>query len=98
MGSILRGFCFHFCIFLGFTGNSDGKESTCNAGDLGLTPGLGRSTGGGSRVGAQAGAGRIGLHSCRGVIPEAGDQWWGCHLLILSSHATEWEQSPSQQS
>ena len=31
----------------GFPGGSDGKESTCNAGDLGLIPGLGRSTGGG---------------------------------------------------
>ena len=27
------------------TGGSDGKESTCNAGDLGLIPGLGRSPG-----------------------------------------------------
>ena len=27
---------------LGFPGGSDGKESTCNAGDLGLIPGLGR--------------------------------------------------------
>ena len=26
-----------------FTGGSDGKESTCNVGDLGLIPGLGRS-------------------------------------------------------
>ena len=26
----------------GFPGGSDGKESTCNAGDLGLIPGLGR--------------------------------------------------------
>ena len=31
----------------GFPGGSDGKESACNAGDLGLTPGLGRSPGGG---------------------------------------------------
>ena len=31
----------------GFPGGSDGKESTCNAGDLGLIPGLGRSPGGG---------------------------------------------------
>ena len=30
-----------------FFGGSDGKESTCNAGDMGLTPGLGRSSGGG---------------------------------------------------
>ena len=33
--------------FLGFPGGSDGKESACNEGDLGLTPGLGRSPGGG---------------------------------------------------
>ena len=29
----------------GFPGGSDGKESACNAGDLGLIPGLGRSPG-----------------------------------------------------
>ena len=29
----------------GFPDSSVGKESTCNAGDLGLIPGLGRSTG-----------------------------------------------------
>ena len=28
-----------------FPGGSDGKESACNAGDLGLIPGLGRSPG-----------------------------------------------------
>ena len=32
---------------LGFPGGSDCKESTCNAGDLGSIPGLGRSPGGG---------------------------------------------------
>ena len=31
----------------GFAGGSDGKESSCNAGDLDLIPGLGRSPGGG---------------------------------------------------
>ena len=30
---------------LGFPGSSAGKESTCNVGDLGLIPGLGRSRG-----------------------------------------------------
>ena len=30
---------------MGFPGSSAGKESTCNAGDPGSTPGLGRSTG-----------------------------------------------------
>ena len=32
-------------VFLGFPCGSDGKESTCNAGDLGSIPGLGRSPG-----------------------------------------------------
>jgi len=32
---------------LAFLGDSDGKKSGCNAGDLGLIPGLGRSPGGG---------------------------------------------------
>ena len=41
----------HFSIMIyhrihwGFPNSSDGKESACNAGDLGLIPGLGRSPG-----------------------------------------------------
>jgi len=35
-------------VFLGFPGNSDSKESACNAGDLGSIPGLGRSPGEGN--------------------------------------------------
>ena len=35
----------HFKMFLG---GSDGKESTCNAGDMGSIPGLGRSPGEGN--------------------------------------------------
>ena len=34
-------------VSLGFPGGSDGKESTCNEGELGSVPGLGRSPGGG---------------------------------------------------
>ena len=30
--------------YQGLPGGSDGKESACSAGDLGLTPGLGRSS------------------------------------------------------
>ena len=30
-------------VFLGFPGGSDGKESACNAGDLGSIPWLGKS-------------------------------------------------------
>ena len=33
---------------LGFPGGSDGKESTCNVGDLGSISGLGRSSGEGN--------------------------------------------------
>ena len=33
---------------LGFPGGSEGKESTCNVGDLGLIPGSGRSPGKGN--------------------------------------------------
>ena len=33
---------------MGFPGGSAGKGSSCNAGDLGLIPGLGRSPGGGN--------------------------------------------------
>ena len=35
----------HIYIYMGFPGGSDGKESACNVGDLGLIPGLGRSPG-----------------------------------------------------
>ena len=34
-------------VFTGFPGGSAGKESACNAGDLGLISGLGRAPGGG---------------------------------------------------
>ena len=33
-------------VFMGFPGGSNGKESACNGGALGLIPGLGRSPGG----------------------------------------------------
>ena len=33
------------CIFWGFPGGSEGKASACNAGNLGLISGLGRSPG-----------------------------------------------------
>ena len=33
------------CMYVGFSSNSAGKEPACNAGDLGLIPGLGRFPG-----------------------------------------------------
>ena len=38
----------HFSILLGFPGDSKCKESACNAGELDLIPGLGRSPGEGN--------------------------------------------------
>ena len=35
-------------VFMDFPSGSDGKESACNSGDLGLIPGLGRSPGEGN--------------------------------------------------
>ena len=35
-------------LFVGFPGESAGKESTCNVGNLGLNPGLGRAPGEGN--------------------------------------------------
>ena len=40
-------YSFNSCTSIAFPGDSDSKESTCNAGDLGLIPGKGRSLGGG---------------------------------------------------
>ena len=39
--------CIALLTIWGFPGDSDGKESACDAGDLGSVPGLGRSPGGG---------------------------------------------------
>ena len=43
--------CIHVCVcarvYIGFLGGSDIKESTCNVGDLGSIPGLGRYSIGG---------------------------------------------------
>ena len=37
----------YFVLILDFPGSSDGQDSACNAGDLGLIPGVGRYPGGG---------------------------------------------------
>ena len=41
--------CIYLSSTLGFPDGSAGKESTCNAGDLGSIPGLGRFPGEGNR-------------------------------------------------
>ena len=53
--------------YKGFPGGSDGKESACNAGDLGSTPGLERSPGEGN--------GNTLLYSCLENSMDRG-AWW----------------------
>ena len=45
---------------VGFPGDSDGKESACNVGDVGSIPGLGRSPGGGHGRLQSMGSQRVG--------------------------------------
>ena len=59
-------------VFLGICCGSAGKESTCNEGDLGLIPGLGRCPGGGSVANFPPGA-WLGLCEC--CWPGRGSQW-----------------------
>ena len=63
---------------MGFPGGSDGKESTCNVGDLGSIPKLGRSSGGGHGNPLQ--------YSCLENSMDRGAWWatkspWGCKEL-----------------
>ena len=54
-------------VFSGFPGGSAGKESTCNVGDLGSIPGLGRSHGEGNSYPLQYSAWRIPWTTVHGV-------------------------------
>ena len=45
LGLVASAFCPIYTVHWGFSRGSDGKESSCSAGDLGSIPGLGRSPG-----------------------------------------------------
>ena len=63
-------------VFVGFPGVSNGKESTCNVGNLGLIPGSGRSSGEGNGYPLQ--------YSCLENSTQrslAGPSPWGCKEL-----------------
>ena len=69
-------------VFLGFPGDSDGKESACSMGHLASIPGLGRSRGGGHSNPLQYS--RLeNLHGQRSLV---GYSPWGCKEL----DTTEW--------
>ena len=61
---------------MGFPGGSDGKASACSAGDLGLTPGLGRSPGEGSGSPLQ--------YSCLENAMDGGAWWAAAHGVVKS--------------
>ena len=72
-------------------GGSDGKETACNIGDLGLIPGLGRSPGGGHSNPLQYSC----LENPHGQRCLAGYSAWGCKELDtterLGTEASRWE-------
>ena len=61
----------------GFPGDSDGKESACNAEDQGLIPGSGRSPGGGNGNPLQ--------YSCLGNSMDKGVWWATVHGVTTTS-------------
>ena len=81
-----------------FFGGSDAKESTCNAGELGLIPGLARSPGGGNGKPLQYSCleNSYGQRSLVGYSPwghkESGITEWlsTAHGLVLASRVAQW--------
>ena len=63
-------------IVKGFPGGSDGKESACNAGDLGWIPGLGKSPGKGNDYPL--------LYSCQENSMDRG-AWWAIVHGVMKS-------------
>ena len=66
---------FHLWCFV-FPGGSDGKASACDAGDLGLIPGLGRSPGEGNGTPLQ--------YSCLENSMDQGAWWAAVHGVAKS--------------
>ena len=69
-------------VFMGFPGGSAGKESACNAGDLGLIPGLGRSLGGGNGNPLQYSC----LKNPQGQRSLVGYSPWDCKESDMTEH------------
>ena len=64
------------CVCMGFLGGSDGKESSCNARDMGLIPGSGRSFGEGNGNPLQ--------YSCLENSMDRGAKWAIVHRVAKS--------------
>ena len=73
---------------MGFPGGSDGKESACNVGDLGLIPGSRRSPGEGNGNPLQYFAWRIPWTEEPGGLQSTGSQIIGCDCATKRSKHT----------
>ena len=74
---------------MGFSGGSDGKESTCHVGDLGSIPGLGRSPGGhGNPPQYSCLENPHGERRLAGYSPQGRKQWDMTERLSTAQHST----------
>ena len=73
-------------VFLGFPGGLDGKESSCNVGDLGSIPGLGRSPEGGHGHPLQYSS----LENPQGQRCPVGYSPWGRKKLDMTEQLSTW--------
>ena len=74
--SLIAIFFWRVIHWMSFPGGSDGKESACNVGDLGLIPRLGRSPGGGHGNPLQ--------YSCWRIPIDRGAWWVTVHRFAQS--------------
>ena len=78
----------------GFSGDSDGKEFTCNVGDLGLISGLGRSSGKGNGYAVQYFSleNSMDRGAWQATVQVVAKSWIGpsdfCHHLMLWGRGT----------
>ena len=77
------------CYIMCFPRGSDGKISVCNAGDLGLIPGSGRSPGEGNCYALQ--------YSCLETAMDRG-AWRATVRRVTKSQTISWDQIRSDQS
>ena len=77
---------------MSFPGGSDGKESACNAGDLGSIPGFGKSPAGGRETHSSILAWRIPMKE---IVLDSHGNWHPFLLYILFPEYNDLTKPPS---